>query len=425
MKKIYLFFAIALFFLLTSHSGQAQNLTNYNLYMQNPVLYNPAFVKDGYKISAFLNNHTQWTGFDGAPKVNSFGLNACLKENMALGLLGLSSKQGITTSTTIYLNYGYRINMGTDQHLTFGLGLGLKMDKLEVGDITGTDLSDPEIIDNSFDNTTLATRFGMAYQYKAFEAQLAFPQLYESGKSNMYALGIFSYRWKVNEDFCVKPSLMMRGVKTSPMQFDLNALVAWKNTVWIQAGYRASNSIMLGVGVNVKGLEIGYAYQMDNSDAISAAAKNTHEIQLIFRMGTCERRQQNNNNNNTVIPNNNRRVIEKDKSYNLGSVNFETSTANLTSESKLVLDSLVIIMKEYPEFNVEIQGHTDDVGDATMNQQLSQKRAQSCADYVISKGIAAERVKPVGYGETVPLVPNDSDANRALNRRVEFKFTEN
>jgi len=114
MKKIYLFFAIALFFLLTSHSGQAQNLTNYNLYMQNPVLYNPAFVKDGYKISAFLNNHTQWTGFDGAPKVNSFGLNACLKENMALGLLGLSSKQGITTSTTIYLNYGYRINMGTD-----------------------------------------------------------------------------------------------------------------------------------------------------------------------------------------------------------------------------------------------------------------------------------------------------------------------
>jgi outer membrane protein OmpA-like peptidoglycan-associated protein len=69
---------------------------------------------------------------------------------------------------------------------------------------------------------------------------------------------------------------------------------------------------------------------------------------------------------------------------------------------------------------MEIQGHTDDVGDDAKNLQLSQERAQAVVDYFVGKGVGADRFVARGYGETKPVVANDTDANRAQNRRVEF-----
>ena len=72
----------------------------------------------------------------------------------------------------------------------------------------------------------------------------------------------------------------------------------------------------------------------------------------------------------------------------------------------------------------EISGHTDNVGKADANKILSQNRAKACVDYMISKGIASDRLVPKGYGQTKPLVPNDTPENRFKNRRVEAKIIE-
>ena len=90
-------------------------------------------------------------------------------------------------------------------------------------------------------------------------------------------------------------------------------------------------------------------------------------------------------------------------------------------ESFNELDRLYEILKDNPKISIEIGGHTDDQGSEQYNQKLSESRAQSVINYLIEKGINKSRLTAVGYGKAAPVVPNDSDENRAYNRRVEFK----
>jgi len=93
----------------------------------------------------------------------------------------------------------------------------------------------------------------------------------------------------------------------------------------------------------------------------------------------------------------------------------------LTKESKKVLDSIAKILNENNETLIEIAGHTDSLGNSRRNLKLSQRRAQSVKRYLVIKGVKEERLKAVGYGESKPLVPNNTPKNRQINRRVEFK----
>jgi len=107
-------------------------------------------------------------------------------------------------------------------------------------------------------------------------------------------------------------------------------------------------------------------------------------------------------------------------SWILGGVTFEFDSAVLRPESKEVLQSDIQILRENPQIRVEVQGHTDDIGTDEYNMGLSDRRANSVKEYLISQGIAADRLTSRGYGETNPRFPNDSEANRAKNRRVEL-----
>ncbi|MFT3679946.1 MAG: OmpA family protein [Ferruginibacter sp.] len=108
-----------------------------------------------------------------------------------------------------------------------------------------------------------------------------------------------------------------------------------------------------------------------------------------------------------------------------GGVYFATNKSDINANSKLALDKLVKIFNEYPETNILIEGHTDDVGEAAYNEGLSKRRAEAVGDYLRTANIAASRLTIKWYGETQPKVENTSDANRALNRRVEFGITAN
>lgn len=101
-------------------------------------------------------------------------------------------------------------------------------------------------------------------------------------------------------------------------------------------------------------------------------------------------------------------------------IKFETGKSVIQRSSNKTLDAAASVLVKFPEIRVEVQGHTDDVGDDARNLTLSQARAQAVVDYLVGKGVALDHLVARGYGETQPTVPNDSTANRALNRRVEF-----
>ena len=106
-------------------------------------------------------------------------------------------------------------------------------------------------------------------------------------------------------------------------------------------------------------------------------------------------------------------------------VYFETNKYNISSNSKLALDKLQKIFAEYPETNILIEGHTDNVGTNEYNMGLSQRRAEAVGNYLKTAGVSSSRLIVKWYGETQPKVENNSDANRALNRRVQFVITAN
>lgn len=98
---------------------------------------------------------------------------------------------------------------------------------------------------------------------------------------------------------------------------------------------------------------------------------------------------------------------------------FDFDSAQLRAEAKENLEQLAEIMGEDDNTELLIVGHTDSVGEAQYNQNLSERRADSAADYIISQGIGANRIDTEGRGESEPIADNDTEAGRQENRRVE------
>jgi OOP family OmpA-OmpF porin len=86
-----------------------------------------------------------------------------------------------------------------------------------------------------------------------------------------------------------------------------------------------------------------------------------------------------------------------------------------------VLDEAAQILQDNPDVRVTIEGHTDAVGSDAYNQQLSERRAAAVKRYLVTKGIAADRLETVGRGESEPVSSNETDEGRAMNRRAELK----
>ena len=108
----------------------------------------------------------------------------------------------------------------------------------------------------------------------------------------------------------------------------------------------------------------------------------------------------------------------------LQGVNFDTDSAKLKAESTTILDQAVEVLNQQA-VAVRVEGHADSRGSDAYNQSLSDKRARSVMDYLVSKGVDAARLSSAGYGESKPVVANDSAANMAKNRRVDLVVTNN
>lgn len=103
-------------------------------------------------------------------------------------------------------------------------------------------------------------------------------------------------------------------------------------------------------------------------------------------------------------------------------IRFETGKATLLSSSYRVLDQIATILNRYPDYRVSIAGHTDSVGSAESNLTLSEERAKSCYNYLLTRGFNPDRMSFIGYGETQPISSNRTREGRRLNRRVEFNM---
>jgi len=113
-------------------------------------------------------------------------------------------------------------------------------------------------------------------------------------------------------------------------------------------------------------------------------------------------------------------VTERGLKIRISNIEFPFGSNEIKHKGKVILDRVFQILQKYESYEVIIEGHTDDIGKEEYNLELSERRAKAVTDYLLGRGLRADRLKYVGMGETVPLYPNDSDEHRRRNRRVEF-----
>jgi outer membrane protein OmpA-like peptidoglycan-associated protein len=114
--------------------------------------------------------------------------------------------------------------------------------------------------------------------------------------------------------------------------------------------------------------------------------------------------------------------LKEGSNYEIENLLFEPSSFELSKKSKIILEGFARYLINNTAIQIEIQGHTDDLGDDKINQQLAESRCKSVQTYLVSKGIDISRLSVKGLGETKPKFPNTSEVNRAKNRRTEFKI---
>lgn len=161
-------------------------------------------------------------------------------------------------------------------------------------------------------------------------------------------------------------------------------------------------------GLNiVKGSAAGYSSDEKQADVIAEETSEPVELEL-KRSGK--------------VTFNNKTLQEGDNLV-LNTIQFNVNSAVLLPAGKTELDKLAVLMKQNISMEILLSGHTSSEGGDALNRELSLKRVRSCKDYLVSKGIDDGRVTIKGYGPDMPVAPNDTEANRAKNRRVEMKVT--
>ena len=108
---------------------------------------------------------------------------------------------------------------------------------------------------------------------------------------------------------------------------------------------------------------------------------------------------------------------------NLPDVTFAVDSTTISPSFRAALDEVAASLQKYPNSLVDVMGHTDSTGSDAYNLDLSRRRAESVANYLVSRGTNRARIATVGYGEQYPRADNATEAGRALNRRVEIRIT--
>ena len=114
--------------------------------------------------------------------------------------------------------------------------------------------------------------------------------------------------------------------------------------------------------------------------------------------------------------------VKKDRIVISQQVHFQSARFTVLKDSFPLLDQVVQVLRDYPKMRVSIEGHTDSIGGELPNMKLSKSRAESVRNYLVGKGIAAERLEAVGYGTTKPIATNKTEKGRSQNRRTEFRI---
>jgi len=293
MKKLYIL--ISAIFIVTVVSAQQSSL--YSQYMMNRFLINPGVTGNVNYIPLRLTARQQWVGIDNAPSTQSISAHTLLgNETMGVGGYLFSDRFGPETKVGIQVNYSYIIELDNiNSNLSFGVAFKAFQYKLDYTAMTALD-DDDQVLNNTIETAFVPDAdFGVYLQGERYYTGISVTQLMElpitiaekeveknSMVRHYYILG--GYTFKLNDDFDIEPSALIKGTEHTPFQVDINVKGIFKKNYWLGISYRTSNSIIAMFGVEYKDFVFGYAFDYATSD-IQNYQSGSHEIILGYNFG--------------------------------------------------------------------------------------------------------------------------------------------
>jgi type IX secretion system PorP/SprF family membrane protein len=290
---------------------QAQQSIQFSQYMFNGLAVNPAYA--GYKQDWTLNlsSRIQWVGINDAPKTGTVsvdGLTNSTNQNMGLGLIATFDKLGPESTSSVYVNYAYRLRLDEDdtKRLSFGLGFGAIQYRLDGTKFNATDGGDANIPAGTQSNVTPDFRFGVYYYSPTVYVGVSVFNLL-SGLGNtidhlqqykqartVYLTG--GAMVPLNESMDIKPSLLIKEDFKGPTNLDVSNYIVFNKTIWIGASYRTGINLWkksnLQSGLDKtdavaamiqfyvsENFRIGYSYDFTTSK-LASSQSGSHELSL-------------------------------------------------------------------------------------------------------------------------------------------------
>ncbi len=295
MKKILLFAIMTL----NAFALKAQQEVEYTQFMYNKMALNPAYAGSRDITSFNMLGRYQWVGFTGAPKTLSLNVHSPIMNNkVAMGINLVYDQLGLHNHTYLDLAYAYRLQIKEKLRLSIGINgqvrrMGLNLSDAQSNDGLGIDNS--LVTQNSakmFLNAGAGLYLHHNNYYLGLSAQNLVPNKYEFGQANalvskqyIHFAGMAGLALPLGKNLVIKPALLIKSVKNSPMQADINMGLMFKNALTIGATFRTGDSYAAMVAYEFgNGLRLGYAHDFTFT-GLRKANDGSHEIMLGWDLG--------------------------------------------------------------------------------------------------------------------------------------------
>ncbi|MBA3679909.1 MAG: type IX secretion system membrane protein PorP/SprF [Bacteroidetes bacterium] len=290
-SKIAVLIATACLSLSLSAQQEVQN----SFYMFNSSILNPAYAGSRDALSVVLDARSQWTGWKGAPKTNSFIMHTPLmNESIGVGINVVNDIIGPTNKTAVFADFAYRIklNKGNDR-LCFGIRAGADLIRNNLHGLAVNDETDPLVVNNpNFNTNAFNTGAGVYYYGKRFFVGLTAPKIipnklsndanFSASKQVLHYYFISGYVFKLNSLWDLKPGCALKYTPNAPVSIDANLSALFNEKMWFGVMYRHGSAAGANIAYNfTKQLRVGYAYDYSINN-MGKYSPSTHEVIIGF-----------------------------------------------------------------------------------------------------------------------------------------------
>ena len=292
MKKI----IYILFFVVIANFSYSQQLPMYSQYMLNDFVFNPAIAGTNDYYQAKSNNRYQWIGITDAPRTYILSVNGPHRsKDMGFGAVIFNDVTGPTSRTGLYGSYAYNVKIKDDIRFSSGLSFGLLQyiidgSKIILHDQNDQTLSNGMYVDYMPDASLGLYLYASKYSFglslnQLMNNNIKFKEVEQLGinriKSHIMISG--SYKYSINSDFDIEPTLMVKYVAPAPIQLDISIKATYKKMVWLGFSARTKDALSVMIGYNYNDLLLfGYSYDITTTN-LRKYSSGTHELMIGVR----------------------------------------------------------------------------------------------------------------------------------------------